>query len=145
MSVSVAQILTLLVALCIAFWATQYKNDQRKAKEHAERMLLKLQQIVTDEQFYSIPVDGNIEIVQKNINTTNRKISNYINVLKDHGKVLHFYTEITYIETEFSKYKEKVGEHIGDLDYLSKTESEFRRIADNIDSKCESIIILFYK
>ena len=39
--VTIAQLLTPLIALGFAFWATQYKNDERKAKEHAEKILFK--------------------------------------------------------------------------------------------------------
>ena len=52
--VNAAQALTLIVTICIAFWATQLKNDERKKKEHAEQLLRKIQTIVADEQFYSI-------------------------------------------------------------------------------------------
>ena len=40
-NVTIAQLLTPLIALFFAFWATQYKNDQRKAKENAEKIILK--------------------------------------------------------------------------------------------------------
>lgn len=142
---SCAQVLTLLITLCIAFWATQYKNDQRKSKEHAERMLLKIQQLVMDESFYKISATGNPDEIKIILNTTNRKISNYIRILTEYGKTLKFKNQIEYINIQFQEYKTKVGEHIPDLDYLSKTESEFRKAAENIDSKCEDIIFQFYK
>ena len=143
--VTVAQLLTPFIALCFAFWATQFKNDQRKTKEHAEKIILKLQDIVTDEKFYVISASDEPLNTQKELNLNNRKISNYLTILEEYAKTLGFSDELKYIDSEFCKYKETVGDHIADLEYLSKTESEFRRIAENIDSKCEAIILKLYK
>lgn len=142
---SLVQVLTLMVALFITFWANQYKNDQRKAKEHAESLIMKLQQIVTDESFYCISVDGNIEETKREINSKNRKISNYIRILTEYGKTLKFSDKINYISEQFSQYKSTTGDHIAYLEYLSKTETTFHKISENIDSKCEDIILLLYK
>ena len=100
--------------------------------------------MVSSEQFYSIPSTGDLEQIQKEINTTNRRINNCIDVLKKYGEKFHFKNEIEYISNEFDKYKTQIGDHINDLDYLSKTEKEFRRISDNIDSKCDYIIVSLF-
>ena len=143
-NVTIAQLLTPLIAIFFAFWATQYKNDQRKAKEHVEKIILKLQEIVTDDKFYVISPAEEQSAKQKELNLTNRKISNYLDILSQYGKMLGLLAEVNYIETEFEKYKQTVGDHIADLEYLSKTEPEFRKIAGNIDTKCEAIILKFY-
>lgn len=140
---SVTQVLTLAITLGIAFWATQYKSDVRKMKEHAETVLRKIQILVSDELFYSIPAEGNIKDIQKQINATNRKITNCITILDEYAKTLDF--NMDYIRREFDTYKSRVGEHISDLEYLSKSENEFKRIAENIDSKCDYIILDLYK
>lgn len=143
-NVTIAQLLTPLIALFFAFWATQYKNDQRKAKEHAEKIILNLQEIVSNERFYVISALEEQSAKQKELNLTNRKISNYLTILSQYGKTLGFSEEVKYIEGEFGKYKQTIGDHIADLEYLSKTEPEFRKIAENIDTKCEAIILRFY-
>lgn len=143
-NVTIAQLLTPLIALFFAFWATQYKNDQRKAKEHAEKIILNLQEIVSNERFYVISALEEQSAKQKELNLTNRKISNYLTILSQYGKTLGFSEEVKYIEAEFGKYKQTIGDHISDLEYLSKTEPEFRKIAENIDTKCEAIILKFY-
>ena len=43
---SLAQALTLLVAICIAFNAVQYKGDERKRKEQIEKIVEKIQKMV---------------------------------------------------------------------------------------------------
>ena len=145
MDSSVTQVLTLVVTIGVAFWATQYKNDLRKTKENAENVIEKLQTIVSNECFYSIPADGDLEEVKKSINCTNRKINNCIDILEKYASNLKFKDDIKYIREQFDAYKIIIGDHIQDLDYLSKSETEFRRIADNIDTKCDYIILSLYK
>lgn len=145
MDSSITQVLTLIVTIGVAFWATQYKNDLRKTKENAESVIEKLQTIVSNECFYSIPANGNVEEVKKNINCTNRKINNCIDILEQYASTLKFENDIKYIREQFESYKRITGDHILDLDYLSKSELEFRRIADNIDTKCDYIILSLYK
>lgn len=94
--VSIAQLLTPFIALCFAFIAVQYKNDQCKAKEHAEKILLHIQEIVKSEAFYAIPARGQVGAIQKDINLTNRKISNYIAILQGYSKSLGFASELKY-------------------------------------------------
>lgn len=145
LSASITQVLTLMITLCVAFWATQYKADVRKMKEHAEVILEKLQTIVSENHFYSIPADGDKETIKKQINATNRKINNYLSILDEYAKTLKFKKEMKYIRGEFETYKTRVGDHINDLEYLSKSESEFKRAAENIDTKCDYIILGLYK
>lgn len=140
-SASSTQVVTLIVALVVAFWATQFKNDERKQKEHAEKIINKLQQIVSDDSFVIINKDSNSQAVLMR----NRKISNYITVLKKYADNLAFKSDAEYIENEFKEYRSVVDEKINDLDYLSKSESILRKHAENIDSKCDSITFDLYK
>ena len=142
---TITQVLTLAITLSVAFWATQYKTDLRKSKEHAEGVIEKLQILVSDVQFYSIPSEGNKETIQKQLNTNNRKINNCISILEEYAKILNFKNEMKYIRNEFETYKTRMGDHFQDLDYLSKSEIEFKRIAENIDTKCDYIILHLYK
>lgn len=144
-SASITQVLTLGITLSVAFWATQYKTDLRKMKEHAEEIIHKLQALVSHPNFYSIPFTGDEELIKKQINSTNRKINNCLSVLAEYGKTLKFEDEFKYIQSEFEVYKYRMGEHINDLEYLSKSENEFKRTAENIDSKCDYIILKLYK
>ena len=143
--VSVAQILTLLVTISIAFWATQFKNDQRSAKAHAERVIAKIQSIVTGEEFYCFVPGNNEEDAKKNYGLSQRKFANCLNVLKEYGKQLGFQDDVKYIEEQFSEYKSFVSDHLNDFDYLSKSETQLRKYSENIDSKCDQIIVKFYR
>ena len=145
-TVNISQTITLLSTLLIAFLATQYLNSVRKQKEHIERIILKLQEIVADESFYHFLNDDNNGDIQKSISMNNRKISNYLGVLKHYEKSFKkLKPSIEYIEKEFNDYKEDTGEHKTDLSYLSKSESRYIKTSNNICSKCEYIILLLYK
>lgn len=142
---SFTQILSIIIAIGIAFWASQYKNDQRKGKEHVQTILIKLQEIVTNEKFYSISSDANQNEIEITINTNNRKINNYLTILDEYSKIFKFEDDFKYIRNEFEEYRTTIGNHIKDLDYLNKSYIELKRHSDNIDSKCNFIIMMLYK
>lgn len=144
---NVSQTITLLSTLLIAFLATRYLDNVRRQKEHIERIILKLQEIVSDESFYHfIDDEKHNDRIQKNITMVNRKISNYLGVLKDYAYIFKkIRSSIEYIEKEFDEYKDDTGEHKTDSDYLSKSESKYIRVSNNICSKCDYIILLLYK
>lgn len=145
LNVSASQMLTLSIALGVAFWATQYENDRRKMKEHAENNIQKLQELVTNDSFFLFVSNANKDEIKKQTSMTNRRINNYINILKQYGKNLSFSSEINYIETQFTEYKTIISDHIEDMSYLEKSETQFKRFSENIDSKCDEIILSLYK
>ena len=144
-NVSVAQVLTLLVTIAIAFWATQFKNDQRNAKAHAERVIMKIQNLVSSEVFYAFEPDSSEEDVKKNYGISQRKLANCLNVLDEYGKQLCFEDDVNYIVEQFSQYKSFVSDHLNDFEYLSKSETHLRKFLENIDSKCDQIVVKLYK
>lgn len=141
MNASVTQIITLLIAVIITFYITQYKNDQRKIKDYAESIIRKIQNVVMDEGFISF--DEGTET--KQITMVNRKMSNYIDVLKKYAEKLNFSTDAKYIEEEFQRYREFVDEHISDIEYLNKSATTLQNHAEKIEQKCDLIIFNLYK
>lgn len=141
---SIAQALTLLVAIVVAFWAVQRKNDERKIKEQIEVITNKIQKIVTAEHFCNFNSIKDSEDAQKTFTMNTRKLKNCIEILKEYSKFINVKDEITYIDERVKEYKEFVSEKVGDLDYLKKSETSLRRYAENIDSKCDSIVLKIY-
>ena len=143
---SADQILTLLTALFIAFVATQFRTDQAKTKEHAERIIQKLQSLVTVDALYTVNPRNDDEVVYpRNTLMTLRKINNCISILKQYSAQIGFEADASYIETEFDHYRALISDHINDTDFLNKCETELRRYLENIDSKCDLIISNLYK
>lgn len=144
-NVSIAQVLTLVFTLSIAFWATQFKNDQRNAKTHAEGIIIKIQSLVSREVFYTFTSGGNEDDIKKSYRILQRKLANCLNVLEEYGKQLGFQEDVKYIEEQFSQYKVFVSEHLNDFEYLGKSETHLRKFLENIDSKCDLIVVKLYR
>lgn len=142
--VSISQVLTLLVAIIIAFWAAQKKTDERIIKEQIERVSLKIQAVVSDPDFVTFRTNDNSEDIQKRITMSTRKLSNGISVLQAYSKRVDIDEEVKYIEDQIRGYNDLVSVKVGDLDYLSKSESHLRMYAENINSKCDYIIMKLY-
>ncbi len=141
---SVAQVLTLLVTISIAYWATQFKNDQRSAKVHAEKVISKIQSIVSCEEFYTFIPGSNEEDTKKNYRISQRKLANCLTVLEEYGKQFGFQDDVKYISEQFGQYKTLISDHLNDFDYLNKSEAHLRKLSENIDSKCDQIVVSFY-
>ena len=142
--VSISQVLTLLVAIVIAFWAAQKKTDERKIKEQIEKITNKIQTVIEDPKFILFNSTDNPDEVQKRITMSTRKLSNGIDVLREYGKSIDISAEVEYIAEQVRGYNDLVSVKINDLDYLSKSESHLRMYAENINSKCDYIIMKLY-
>jgi len=142
--VNAAQALTLILTICIAFWATQLKNDERKKKEHAEQILKKIQAIVANDEFNYVSEKSDPIETKKRMMMTFRSLNNSIDLLKKYGKELGFKSEAEYIEKEFKDYRDFVSDHITDVEYLNKSDSTLRKHSENIDNKCDIIIWRLY-
>lgn len=145
LSISLAQALTLLVAIGIAFHATQYRNDERKVKEQIEKVLEKMQTIVTDPSFYTFKITDELEGTKNRNRMMTRKLSNCINVLAEYSKDCGLEKEIDYLRREYQEYNELVSDHINDMDYLAKSVKQLKLHAENIDSKCDYITVALYR
>lgn len=142
--ISFPQILTVFVAVGITFYATQRKNDERIIKEHVEKIIEKMQSIVTDCSFFIIREDADAEQVSQRIMMTCRKLSNYIDILRKYQDICAIKAEVEYLSREVSAYDTLVSDNIKDMKYLSKSGNALRRHAENIESKCNSIVARLY-
>ena len=142
--ISIAQVLTLLVAIVVAFWAVQRKTDERKIKEQMEKVTEKIQSNVSSPDFVIFSVNDDPAEVQKRITMTTRRLTNCINILEGYSKILNIAEETKYIEDQLRGYRDFISVKVGDLDYLSKSETHLRKYADNISSKCDYIILKLY-
>ena len=141
------QVLTLLTAVGIAFFATQMKVDQRERKKYAEILLEKIQGLVLEESFYNIPIITETETQKEyraKIQMVNKKLSNCIECLIQYSKPLQFEKEASYIKAEFTKYRQLVDEYLTDFELLNKLHETLKKYAQNIDSKCDQINVRLY-
>lgn len=141
---SIVQALTLLVAILIAFWATQRKTDERKIKDQIEKITEKIQSDVSSPDFFAFNTADDSSEVQKRITMTTRKLTNCIGILQKYCQAIDINEEVQYIEDQVKGYRDFVSEKVGDLDYLAKSETHLRMYAENINSKCDRIISKLY-
>lgn len=137
---SMSQLMTLMVAIVIAFWATQLKNDTRKQKEQIENILRKIQTLISHPNFHSI----NENTVKDDVLITNRAISNYIKLLKTHSKKFKIQNDVEYIEGQFETYKTFISDNIYDFKALENQHITLRKWSENINYKCDQIIFSLY-
>lgn len=144
---SAGQLLTPLCAICLTFYAAQLKTDQREAKKHAETLIEKIQNIVTNECFcqFPVPIEDEEKLkLRKEVQLANRKLSNSIRNLTTYGTKLGFKVESEYIRNEFDQYRRLVDENLPDFVELAKLKTALKMHAENIDSKCDEIITKLY-
>ena len=132
---------TIIIAIFLAFMFTQKKNDERKLKEIAERLITMIQQLIGDERFYKIKSKEDINFIRIQIRT----VSNKIACLEGIEQKLYIKDEIVYIKKIFNDYEEIFGAYINDSDCLEKSENIFLNKILLIQSKCDSIIVKLYK
>lgn len=145
---SAVQLLTPLIAVCLTFFATQMKNNQREQTKHVEQIVEKIQAIVSNEQFYKFPNTTDSAVIKETrerIQLTNRKIKNCIDSLTEYSKRLNFEEEANYIKDEFGRYRELIDSSSADFNALSGLYIALKKHAENIDSKCDRISIKLYR
>ena len=96
------------------------------------------------EEFYTFIPGCNEEDAKKNYGISQRKFANCLSVLEEYGKQLGLQDDVKYIDEQFTEYKTFISDHLNDFDYLSKSEAHLRRLSENIDSKCDQIVVKFY-
>ena len=138
--ISLYNVLNLVIAVAIAYYLTQRKNDERKLKEKAEEIVEKIQIKLNDGQAYNINSDEDIAYVL----LMHRSISNWIRLLDSIKEKLKFETEVNYISENYKNYKEFIGNHINDIDYLAKSRKELENYILLIDNKLDEIKISMY-
>lgn len=134
-------ILNLIVAVFFAYFLTQRKNDERKLKEKAENLIDKIQIVINDKRFVHITSKEDIEFLLM----MQRSISNRVEILIGLKDKLIFPKEIEYIKENFTSYKEIIGNHFQDVDYLSKSEKDLYNKIMLIDSKLDEMRIKLYQ
>lgn len=138
---SVAQLITVIVAISVAFLAVQFKNDERKQKENIENILDYIQVKVSQKSLLEINSDSDKKLITVN----NRSLNNKIGVLLKYSDKFGFSEDANLLKNAFQDYQEFVGEHISDLEYLKKSIADLARYSENISFRCDMIRLKLYE
>lgn len=129
-------IINILIAVIFTYYFVQNKNDERKRREIAEKILTNIQTLVISR--ISQEVDMTDEQWKKTM-MHKRSLNNKISALEIIGIGLGIDNHIVYIRQKFGEYDAAIGE----ADKKPSEESE--RIFNLIDEKCEYAIVDLYK
>lgn len=131
--IPIYQVLSLMVAVGVAYYLVQKKNDTRKQKEIIEKSISKIQVLLIeliDEKNRECAIALNL----------NRQINNKINVLMEYN--IEQNEEISYIKEQFSDIRSYIGDNITALDTLDWKHIKVK--VNNIESKCDKIVMNLY-
>lgn len=135
-------VVNIVVAVLVAFYLTQRKNDQRQLKNNIEHIIDKIQVAINNEWAYKIQSKSDID----NIIMMQRQVSNKLDVLKTQSKIFpQFEDDLQYVNERFKEYKEFFGNHMTNLSYLLESEKELRNPLGLIDDKLDCIKMSLYK
>ncbi|MGL5150946.1 MAG: hypothetical protein ACRC7N_10300 [Clostridium sp.] len=133
-------IINIGIAIGVAYYLTQRKNDERKLKEKAEEIINKIQRDINDNRSYEINKQEDIKWCL----IIHRQINNRIEILENLSDKLQVYEDVEYIRKNFNNYKELFGNHVNDLTYLKKSKVDFIKFTSNMDYKLDVIKIKLY-
>ena len=132
--------LTLIVAIYVSYFLVQQKTDERSKKEVLIKLISTIQSTVTDEKACIV----NRKEDTLYLTMVKRRLSNYLNVLEKYGPDYFKLEDIRFIKEKYDEYDSFIGEHINDVDYLSKSYNDLRRPLDLIDSRLYEMTMNLY-
>lgn len=131
---SLANIITIAIAVFVSFYLVQRWTDERKRKEIFLSLLTKLQSVIEDENAYNFDAQSKDEITMRK-----RDISNWIKILEDANPPYIKDEDVKFIREKFDEYSDIIGNHIDDLDALRKLKKDLKRPIDLMESKIVKI------
>ena len=139
-NMSLFEITSLSVAVLVAYYFSQKKNDERKLKEEAANIIAKIQKIINSDEASKINCECDVVILVR----LQRNISNKIDILQKMAKRLGCQDDMDYISGKFKEYREFTGEKMADINYLHESENQLKNMLSCIDDKCDYIKLLLY-
>ena len=137
-----AQGAALVVSILIVYYANQLFASKRKIKENIEKISYDIQKYTDDSRYCDFSLNNGDRIIEYLI--MQKKIKNYIFILKKYSVKEKIDEHVEYIEQEFNIYNEIVSEHQNDIDYLCKSKNTLINKLQNISTKCNLMISELY-
>ena len=133
-------ILNLIVAVVFTYYFTQKKNDNRRFKEEICGILDKVQILINDPRLGNFSSEEDVQYAIM----MHRTVSNKIQILEDNKEILNISSDIKVIRDKFNQYRDLVGNHNNDLEYLSKSSADMKGITSIIDDRIDKIRISLF-
>lgn len=129
---NITSLLSILAVLFISYYLTQMKNDERKRIDNIERLILKIQQEVTDEKL----IHGKRNMCLMYQRSTNNKIE-----FLQNQNLVSICDGLKYIHEQFQSLRDMYSDNMNDPDFPDSIEQDFRRIEVNIVDRCDMMLI----
>lgn len=127
--------ISIIVAVLVAYFFVQRQNNRRKQNELLLELLLQLRTQISDVTAYDFSKQTSSEI-----NMRKRSISNKVDLILKHNSA--FKKEDTeFISDKFKEYEQLIGNHINDIDYLTKSREELFRPLNLMNDKLFSMAL----
>lgn len=139
-SIPLYAIINISIAVFFAYFLTQGKNDTRKKKEIAVTIIEKILRDLVNEKMYKISSQDTIN----HIRITQRSVHNRLGMLNEYKKEFKLNDSLNYVLTNFDTYWTTISNHIHDMEYLGKSESELFNLLINSTNCLEKMVIDLY-
>jgi hypothetical protein len=133
--------INIAIAIIVAYYFVQKKNDERKLKEIVEDIVGKIQDSVNSE-LANIFQDGND---RKRVLRILRSTNNRIEQLNNIKEKLNLKDEVEYINEKYNCYREFIGDNLNQLESISQNGIDLHRLLSDIEDKCDELRIKMYK
>lgn len=141
LKVSASSLLTMFIAVIVSFWLVQLKNDKRKLNDKIDKLVYKIQDIISSSDFTSCET---ADICRKNL-ILHRSVANKIEYLKSVcEKDDNIKSSILEIENEFRALREFYSDHYMDEEYMRKSQKEFQNYITKIDDEADKIHVKLF-
>ena len=135
---SAVNCISIATAIIVSYYFVQRQTNLRKQKDILLELVLKFQaQITSNEACF---LDGQSKEV---IMMRKRDFSNKINIIKRYSSLFEE-KDVEFIVEKFREYDTLIGDHLEDMDYLSKSTNELRRPLDLIGNKLYDMALHLY-
>ena len=143
-SISIGELVTIFIAVFIAYIASTFKDNENKIKAYIEQELNQLRLLSDESILYNLPSIGKTRYKQE-INLFFTKIDNIISALEKKEKDFKYSEEIKYISNECKELHSFVSEKIENFSYLCESVTVFKKHLNKISDKALEVIFALYK
>lgn len=132
--------LSILIGVWVSFLLVQRQTDLRKKKDALCELMKSIQDIVTNEDAYLID-NG---ITQQSLTMRTRDLNNQIGILEKYGGDFGLDDDIRFVKEKANEYSQIIGDHLTDVDHLSKSALELQRPLNLIEARLFDMILKLY-
>lgn len=140
MKTSFTSCLTLIIAIVVSYYFVKRNQDERNQKEIYLHLIEETKKIIKDGDLVRIKDDTDINLILMK----KRDLNNCVALLNRYAHKFEVEKEMVFVKDKLKEYAEIIGNHQGDVEYLTKSEIELRRPIELIDNKLEEIMMKLF-